>query len=73
MIFSATPNPTLYQFESSSGLYYDPATKLYYDSNSQYYWNAGSQQWNSWNATYQTYIPCDSINNNLSSVKGFFN
>ncbi|VDN53801.1 unnamed protein product [Dracunculus medinensis] len=64
-----TPNPTLYQFESSSGLYYDPATKLYYDSNSQYYWNAGSQQWNSWNATYQTYIPCDSINNNLSSVK----
>uniref|UniRef100_A0A0N5AA43 G-patch domain-containing protein n=1 Tax=Syphacia muris TaxID=451379 RepID=A0A0N5AA43_9BILA len=53
------PNPTLFQFEASSGLYYDPTTSLYYDSNSQYYWDANSQKWNSWNATYQAYIPCD--------------
>ncbi|VDD86908.1 unnamed protein product [Enterobius vermicularis] len=55
------PNPTLFQFESSSGLYYDPTTGLYYDSNSQYYWDANSQKWNSWNATYQAYIPCDAL------------
>ncbi|KAK6105375.1 RNA recognition motif family protein [Brugia pahangi] len=53
------PNPTIYQFEPSSGLYYDPTTGLYYDSNSQYYWDANVQKWNCWNATYQTYIPCD--------------
>ncbi|OZC07773.1 hypothetical protein X798_05253 [Onchocerca flexuosa] len=53
------PNPTVYQFEPSSGLYYDPSTGLYYDSNSQYYWDANAQKWNCWNAVYQTYIPCD--------------
>ncbi|KAM3722396.1 RNA-binding protein 5-A [Dirofilaria immitis] len=53
------PNPTVYQFEPSSGLYYDPSTSLYYDSNSQYYWDANAQKWNCWNAVYQTYIPCD--------------
>ncbi|VDM22637.1 unnamed protein product [Wuchereria bancrofti] len=53
------PNPTIYQFEPSSGLYYDPTTGLYYDSNSQYYWDANVQKWNCWNAAYQTYVPCD--------------
>uniref|UniRef100_A0A183EBU7 G-patch domain-containing protein n=1 Tax=Gongylonema pulchrum TaxID=637853 RepID=A0A183EBU7_9BILA len=55
------PNPTIYQYEPSSGLYYDPSTGLYYDSNSQYYWDTSAQKWNCWNATYQTYIPCDAM------------
>uniref|UniRef100_F1KTY5 RNA-binding protein 10 n=1 Tax=Ascaris suum TaxID=6253 RepID=F1KTY5_ASCSU len=54
-----TPNTALYQYEASSGLYYDPVSTLYYDCNSQYYWDAAAQKWNSWNVAYQTYIPCD--------------
>uniref|UniRef100_A0A0M3JUW8 Putative rna binding protein (inferred by orthology to a S. mansoni protein) n=1 Tax=Anisakis simplex TaxID=6269 RepID=A0A0M3JUW8_ANISI len=53
------PNTNLYQYEASSGLYYDPVSTLYYDNNSQYYWDASAQKWNSWNAVYQTYIPCE--------------
>lgn len=62
VIFLEPPNPTLYQYESSSGLYYDPATSLYYDSNSQYYWDASTQKWLVWNAPYQTYLPYDLVN-----------
>ncbi|VDN04543.1 unnamed protein product [Thelazia callipaeda] len=61
------PNPTVYQFEPSSGLYYDPSTSLYYDSNSQYYWDATTQKWNAWNAVYQTYVPCDLLSGKTSS------
>uniref|UniRef100_A0A183UST2 RanBP2-type domain-containing protein n=1 Tax=Toxocara canis TaxID=6265 RepID=A0A183UST2_TOXCA len=53
------PNTALYQYEASSGLYYDPVSTLYYDNNSQYYWDAAAQKWNIWNAFYQTYIPCE--------------
>lgn len=67
---SGTPNPTLYQFEPSSGLYYDPSTGLYYDSNSQYYWDANAQKWNCWNAMYQTYIPCDVMSKHPAVSQG---
>lgn len=60
----------MYQFEPSSGLYYDPTTGLYYDSNSQYYWDANAQKWNCWNATYQTYIPCDLMSRQPEASQG---
>uniref|UniRef100_A0A915HU63 RNA-binding protein 5 n=1 Tax=Romanomermis culicivorax TaxID=13658 RepID=A0A915HU63_ROMCU len=56
----ATPNVSLYQYESSSGFYYDPSTGLYYDGKSQYYFNSETQQYLYWDASYQTYLPAPS-------------
>ncbi len=58
--FSALPNTALYQFEATSGLYYDPTTGLYYDgNNSRYYYNTETQKWLYWDGNYCTFLPCE--------------
>lgn len=50
------PDPNSFQFDSSSGYYYDPYTLLYYDPNSQYYYNNKLQKFLYWDASKQTFL-----------------
>jgi hypothetical protein len=57
----AKPIPENFQFESESGYWYDPISGFYYDKESGYYYVLEENSWKFWSSKYQTYIPCEGI------------
>uniref|UniRef100_A0A914C2X7 RanBP2-type domain-containing protein n=1 Tax=Acrobeloides nanus TaxID=290746 RepID=A0A914C2X7_9BILA len=55
------PIPENFQFESESGYWYDPISGFYYDKESGYYYVLEENSWKFWSSKYQTYIPCEGI------------
>ncbi|KAL3102821.1 hypothetical protein niasHS_000779 [Heterodera schachtii] len=55
----AEPDPTKFQYEHSSGYFYDPATCFYHDPKTEFYYSAKSRSWKFWCRKYRTYIDCE--------------
>uniref|UniRef100_A0A914ENM3 OCRE domain-containing protein n=1 Tax=Acrobeloides nanus TaxID=290746 RepID=A0A914ENM3_9BILA len=52
------PKPEKFQFEPTSGYFYDSLTRYYFDKESGYFYCSKQKAWKFYSWTYDTYIPC---------------
>lgn len=65
---SAVPDVTKYVNDKSTGYQYDTTTGLFYDPNSTYYWNSVIQKYLYWDNDKCTYMLAPSFSNSMNQI-----